>query len=253
MPNILTIEKRPLVTTAVSGGTFSQQYHLLRKKEGRICTDEELLLLPNVMPGHIHYNEWQLRKKSCNRLLKYLQQKQPSLKILEVGCGNGWLSAQMAALNNTIVTGIDINTEEIKQAKRVFTGKDNLNFISGTLQHSLPPDQLFDVIIFAASLQYFPSVKKIIQSALSRLTLMGEVHILDSVFYKKDELPAARLRSKEYFASVNSPQMANFYFHHGRDTLQQFNYTVLYNPFTLINRAIPGRNPFYHFIITAKK
>lgn len=253
MSNILTIAKHLSVNSSAAAKIFAGQYYLLRKKENRIYTDEELLRLPVIAATHPHYKEWQLRKKSCKRLLKYLNSKKAPLQILEVGCGNGWLSAQLASLPNVTVTGIDINTEELKQAQRVFGGFANLGFTEGELGKNILNDMHYDVIIFAASIQYFPSVKKIVQTALSHLTLMGEVHIMDSVFYKKNELLPASQRSRDYFSKLSFPQMTDYYFHHSTDTLQHFEYRTLYNPQSFFNRIRPGHTPFHHFIITGKK
>jgi ubiquinone/menaquinone biosynthesis C-methylase UbiE len=249
----LTIEKHLSVNAATAGKIFAEQYFLLRKKEHRIYTDDELLSLPKISKTHTHYKEWRIREASCKRLLHYLKNKQAPLNILEVGCGNGWLSAQMATINNSTVTGIDINTEELKQAQRVFAATGNLSFSKGELNNTVLKDKLFDIIVFAASVQYFPSVKKIINTALSRLTLQGEIHIMDSVFYKKEEVVPASLRTKEYFTALRFPQMTDYYFHHNIDTLQQFHYKVLHNPSSLVNRILPGNNPFYHIVITGKK
>src|SRR5215203_4755336 len=75
---------------------FEKLYMQLRKKEQRLYTDEEVRNLPQVIAAHPHFKEWQLRKKSCGRLIEYLDQKNKPLHILEIGCGNGWLSAQLA-------------------------------------------------------------------------------------------------------------------------------------------------------------
>jgi SAM-dependent methyltransferase len=248
----LTIEKHLSVNTAAAEKIFSEQYYLLRQKENRIFSDVALLQLPAVPAGHPHYAEWKIRKASCQRLLHWLTKKQTPLNILEVGCGNGWLSAQMAAVKNATVTGIDINTTELEQAQRVFAGKANLHFIKAEPAVILK-EKSFDVIVFAASIQYFPSVKKIINTALSQLTLQGEIHILDSVFYKKEEVVPASLRSKAYFSAVRFPQMQDYYFHHSIETLQPFRHRKLYNPAAFINRLLPGRSPFYHIVITGKK
>lgn len=253
MSNTLTIAKHLSVNSSAAAKIFAGQYYLLRKKENRIYTDEELQQLPNISRTHPHYKEWLVRKRSCKRLLRYLGNKQTPLNILEVGCGNGWLCAQLATLPNATVTGIDINTEELKQAQRVFAGSTNTSFITGELGKNILHDKRYDVIVFAASIQYFPSVKKILQTALSHLTLMGEVHIMDSVFYKKNELVTASQRSRDYFTKLSFPQMTDYYFHHSIDTLQHFECRVLYNPQSFFNRILPGRNPFHHFIITGKK
>jgi len=249
--NILTIEKHFPQNDEAALATFARQYLLLRKKENRIYTDNELLLLPDTAPSHQYYKEWQVRKKSCRRLLQCLAQKKSPLQILEVGCGNGWLSAQLASLKNTTVTGIDINTAELQQAQRAFAGYSNLQFINATLNSSLLNEKVFDIIIFAASVQYFPSVKKVIKAAMQHLTLQGEIHITDSPFYRQQEMASARQRTKEYFKSVNFPKMAHYYFHHSIDTLHPFTHQILYNPKSLVNRLRKNKNPFYHIVITA--
>lgn len=228
---------------------FAEQYYLLRKKEQRIYNDEELLCLPFVKPSHPHFKEWQIRKKSAQRLVKYLQQKNAPLKILEVGCGNGWLSAQIAAVENTAVTGIDINAAELEQAQRVFGTTKNLQFIFGDLREEILQDNIFDIIIFAASLQYFPSVKEIIAQALKQLALQGEIHITDTAFYTANEVEAAKERSINYFESAGVVSMANFYFHHNIDELKRFNHKFLYNPAALRNRLNKNKNPFHHVVI----
>jgi len=68
---------------------FSQQYILLRNKEGRIYSDKEIADLPEIDKGHQHYHEWRIRKDTSDRLIKYLINKKKALEILEVGCGNG--------------------------------------------------------------------------------------------------------------------------------------------------------------------
>lgn len=228
---------------------FAQQYYLLRKKEQRIYTDAELLCLPFVQAQHPHFKEWQIRKRSGRRLVKYLQQKNTPLKILEVGCGNGWLSAQLAAIENTEVTGIDINDEELEQAQRVFGTKQNLQFIFGDLREDVLQDNIFDIIIFAASLQYFPSLKEIVNRAVKQLTLQGEIHIVDTHFYTAGEAEAAKQRTEKYFASVGFETMANFYFHHSMNELERFNHKFLYNPSAFLSRFNKNKNPFHHVII----
>src|SRR6187549_447683 len=76
-------------------------YIALREKEGRLVSDEELLQLPEVSLFHIHLKEWRIRKKSCEHLINYVAKKNRPLKSLEIGCGNGWLSNQLAGVSKT--------------------------------------------------------------------------------------------------------------------------------------------------------
>ena len=108
---------------------FEKSYIALRQKERRVYSDRELLQLPDIDEAHPHFIEWQARKESASRLMRYLSRHMDLKKILEVGCGNGWLSAQLASLENKVVTGMDINVTELAQAERVFGTRNNLQFL----------------------------------------------------------------------------------------------------------------------------
>lgn len=147
-----------------------------------------------------------------------------------MGCGNGWLSSRIAKETKADVTGLDINTYELQQAERVFRNVSNLNFISGSLQSDQFRDEKFDMILFAASIQYFPSLKQIIQIAIEHLTLQGEVHIMDSPFYHIQETAAASQRTKEYYKALGFEAMAGHYYHHQLAELEYFQYKILHHP-----------------------
>jgi len=228
---------------------FEQLYIRLRNTEGRMYTDEEVATLPVIHKTHPYYKEWQIRKRSLKKLLQYILHRQSEPDILEVGCGNGWLSAQLAAVTTGQVRGIDINETELEQAKRVFHHIPNLDFKQGSLQSEVMWDTNFDIIIFAASIQYFASFNNIITEAMEYLTLQGEIHIIDSHFYKQNAIAAARQRTKAYFSSAGVEEMTDFYFHHSFEDVEKFNCTVLHDPSSLFNRLSKNKNPFYHVVI----
>jgi ubiquinone/menaquinone biosynthesis C-methylase UbiE len=228
---------------------FEQLYVSLRKKEGRIYTDDEVALLPVINNTHPYYKEWTIRRRSLKRLQEYIIHRNNEPGILEIGCGNGWLSAQLATVTTGHVTGIDINETEIEQAKRVFHHIPNLDFKLCSLQDEALRDKSFDIIVFAASVQYFASLKNIITEAMQYLTLQGEIHIIDSNFYKQREIAAAAQRTKNYFNTVGFEAMTDFYFHHSIDDIKKFNCTVLHDPTSLLNRFSKNNNPFYHLVI----
>jgi ubiquinone/menaquinone biosynthesis C-methylase UbiE len=160
---------------------FEADYLSLRKKEGRLYTDEEVARLPHVVKNASLKKEWAIRSASCQRLIKYLAGKKTKLSILEIGCGNGWLSNQLAAVTKTQVLGLDVNQTELAQAQRVFS-KPNLSFLYGDVRTGIVKDK-FDVIVFAASFQYFQSTQEILKACFSHLTSGGEIHIIDTQFY----------------------------------------------------------------------
>jgi len=226
---------------------FEEQYLALREKEHRLYSDEQVALLPEIDPSHPLSKEWEIRKRSSRQLMQWLISKQKRLDILEIGCGNGWLSAQLAKNVGNKVTGIDVNETELLQAKRVFDGINNLEFQNCEIE-SLA-GQKFDVIIFSASIQYFGDLSKIISTALDLLQPKGELHILDTHFYKRSELEHAKKRSIDYFNSVGFPGMSEYYFHHSIDELKNFNYKIIHNPNFIIHQLMKNKNPFYWIVV----
>lgn len=224
---------------------FEKIYLQVRKAEQRLYNDEEVKSLPDINSSHPHSNEWRQRKESCDRLIKYLGKKQKTLAILEIGCGNGWFSAQLAKNASWKVIGMDINKEELTQAARVFQKIQNLEFIHGDIRAGSLKQENFDVIVFASSIQYFPSLIEIVKAALSLLRNDGEIHILDTAFYTSKEIDVARQLTKDYYTGIGFPEAASYYFHHNIQDLGDFNRKILYNPKSWIYKFRKNKNPFY--------
>ena len=237
--------KNDTAKVTANAEAFEKLYIQLRKKEQRVYTDDEVLDLPTVPATHPHFKEWLLRKRSCEGLVKYLDKKNQPLDILEVGCGNGWLSAQLAKKISGKVVGMDINKEELTQATRVFGDISNLRFVSGDIRSTQPEYSSFDVIVFAASLQYFHSLKEIMQYAFQWLRAGGEVHILDTIFYNKNNVDAARQRTKDYYTALGYPEAAAYYYHHCIEDLKNFSAKVLYDPTSWRHKLSKDKNPFF--------
>jgi ubiquinone/menaquinone biosynthesis C-methylase UbiE len=228
---------------------FDKLYLQLRQKEGRVYTDEDVATLPFIYTSHPHYSEWLIRRHSQKALISYIKHKNTFTNILEVGCGNGWLSARIAKAVDADITGLDINNYELQQAKRVFKNVPNLNFINGSLQSESLEDQKFDMILFAASVQYFPSLKQLVQIALEHLTMQGEVHIMDSPFYQLQEIAAAKQRTRAYYEGLGFAAMTVCYHHHTLAELENFQYKILHHPNSWKNKLSIKKNPFYWIAI----
>jgi ubiquinone/menaquinone biosynthesis C-methylase UbiE len=226
-----------------SAKEFERLYIELRNQEKRIYTDEEVAWLPEVDESHIYKREWEIRKRSAKKMMQYLQRKNLPLKILEVGCGNGWFSCQLSQIPYSHITGIDINLLELQQAERVFGHIPNLNFIYGDID-SLEPEK-FDVIVFAAAIQYFQAFSEVIETALGLLNNSGEIHIIDSHFYSEAEVKGAKRRSLEYFHKQGFDEMNEFYFHHSLKELKAFDFSVLCDPNAWLHKIFKMKNPFH--------
>src|SRR5579859_1218772 len=173
------------------------------------------------------------------------------MDILEIGCGNGWLSHQLAGIPGSEVTGLDINFTELQQAARVFNDDPNLRFVQGDIRSGVLQDHLFDCILFAASIQYFPSLKKVIYFCLSQLKPGGEIHIMDTLFYRMKDIEGAKRRTIAYYTSLGYPEMADFYFHHCVDDWRSFHHQILFRPYSVMNKVL-GRNDPFPWIVISK-
>lgn len=231
---------------------FIQYYVAAREKERRIYTDDQLRQLPEVTADHPYYGEWQVRKRSARMLVKALEAPRKPLSVLEIGCGNGWLARQVAQVPGICVTGLDINIMELQQARRVFRLQQNLQFVAGDIRTGMLLGQHFDRIIFAAAIQYFPSLHEILAVAFDHLREQGEIHILDSFFYEKRELTEARKRTQQYFRSLGVPEMTAYYFHHVREDLQPYHHQII-NRGTWLEKLIPGRRKVFPWVRIKKR
>lgn len=208
--------------------TFSDLYINVRKKEKRFYSEAEIKTLPNIQKGHPHYAEWQLRKKSSDRFINYLKNKNKPLKILEIGCGNGWFSHLMSIIEKTEVTGLDVTIVELEQAAKVFD-KENLSFIYADLfENTELNNQQFDIVVFNSSLQYFENMKELFKVVSPLLSENGEIHIIDSPFYKDSEIEKAKERTQNYYRDLGFPEMASYYIHHKFSELGKFK--MMYKP-----------------------
>ncbi len=231
-------------TNDIKRTVFEDHYLSLRQKEGRLCSDHEVIQLPELSRQHPHYTEWQLRKESAKRLLQYLEKKKPLLKILEAGCGNGWLCHFLSSLPGSSVTGTDINFAELQQASRVFSHIPNVQFVYGGLTAAEVKDCLYDHVIFASSIQYFSSLADILQYSLSLLKPGGEIQILDTRFYAEEEKTGAKKRTDSYYRQMGYSEMSTHYFHHGWKELASFQPVVRYKPGVFKRFLFNQRNPF---------
>jgi len=203
-------------------------------------TDDQVRQLPDIAADHPCYQEWKVRNRSARKLANALQALGRPLSVLEVGCGNGWLSHRLSQVPGCRVTGIDINRVELSQACRVFGQHPGLQFVAGDIRQGVLTGQQFNLIIFAASIQYFASLQEILDLCLLHLQEQGEIHILDSCFYTSQEMAGARNRSAAYYQRLGVPEMTDYYHHQALEDLAPYPYQVLNRPGWL-QQLFPGK------------
>jgi len=228
-------EKNIFYQRELRNNIFEKEYIELRKREQRVYSDEVVRNLPEFdKPGPLK-KEWAIRKITLKKFFEYLRKKENSF-ILELGCGNGWLSHQLATLLKVEVVGLDVNETELLQGASLFKDNQNLSFMYADVFTTGIEKETFDVILLASSIQYFPNLMQLIERLLELLNPSGEIHIVDSPMYRSSvESLEAKKRSHNYFSSQGVPEMANNYFHHTLPELKKINHKVLFNPNSLIS------------------
>jgi SAM-dependent methyltransferase len=194
-----------------------QLYLKIRDRESRVLSDAALQNLPQKAPIHALEKEWRWRFRSFKRLNHHLKSHfSGPVHVLDLGCGNGWMSHQLALNPDWQVTAVDVNRYELEQGSRVFN-RPNLRFVFADVLsdgerlgvHS------FDVIVLSASAQYFPDLALLLQRLFLLLKPGGEIHITDTHFYTDHRLQqAARARTQTYFNALDVPEMTPYYHHH---------------------------------------
>lgn len=194
----------------------SALYLKVRAQEYWIYPDALLPLLPRVPAQHPHAHLWTWRRRGLARLLSFLksQFRDQSFNVLDVGCGNGWMSHYLSKnLPQAHILGVDVNLTELEQAVRVFQ-RPNLQYAFADLEADVLPEQQFDLVLFAGAFQYFQAAEKVLQAAQRVLKPGGLVHIIDTNFYKNERAQAkAQAGTRSYYTQLNVPEMAAFYHH----------------------------------------
>jgi len=103
----------------------------------------------NMLPDMAKYYE--VKNSRLSRIAKNLSSFiTPEMKVLDVGCGVGYLSRHLSNLG-AVVTGIDISPKLIEFAKEKVS---DVKFIVGDIFEQDIKEK-FDVILFADSLEHF--------------------------------------------------------------------------------------------------
>ena len=224
------------------GGTgafadLERDYLEVRDLEGRLPADDLVRDLPVTPAGHRLAAEWRVRAWTLSRLRAYLEGRPELAVILDVGCGNGWMSARLAEVPGRLVYGLDVNRPELEQGARVFGRCPRLAFLFADVTAGGIPSASVDVVLLAGAIQYFPDIGGLVPGLLRLLRPGGELHILDSPFYAGAEADRARERSERYYHRLGCPAMAARYHHHRFEDLAPFAPLCLHDPTAILSRV----------------
>lgn len=245
------------VQRGLAGDPFEDHYLQVRRQEGRVYTDAQVRRLPHPGGKLGASLEWQVRAVSSALLVQHLQRRAGEGAILELGCGNGWLSQRLAQALQRDVCGIDVNRTELAQAARVFGHEQRLSFVAADIHSVALPRELFDVIVVPACIQYFPDPAGLVRRLLAQLRAGGELHLLDSPLYADRRRAAeSAARSLRYFTELGVPALAERYHQHTYASFDAFKVHWLFDPRRLmarLGRLLRRRQPHFPWLCLRKQ
>ncbi len=181
---------------------FVAEYRQVRRAEGWGSDDPAYYrALPETGPRDPRAAHWRIRAASLaalsDRVVAPLERAlgRP-LSVLDLGSGNGWLSARLASRGHR-VAAVDLSDDP----------RDGL----GAHRHyeapfvpvqadfdALPfPDGGADLAVFNASLHYAPECSATLAEALRVLRPAGRLVVMDTPFYRNAESGARMVRERE--------------------------------------------------------
>ena len=174
---------------------FAMEYQHVRRQEGRGSNDPEFYLsLPfRDLTGRNRW-QWAIRAKTFRYIEKEIipqlsGETNPSLAILDLGAGNGWMSHRLALMDHRPVA-VDLLTsayDGLGAASHYFKGSRELFPRFQAELDNLPfADGQFDVAIFNASFHYSENYERTLAEAIRCLRPGGTILIADSPTYQKE-------------------------------------------------------------------
>ena len=95
-----------------------------------------------------------------------LMDLQSTDRVLDVGCGTGWLTRRLAAsVPRGQVVGIDVSDEMIRRAQLASAGIPNVKFLEGTAEQIPAPEDSFTQVLSVESAYYWPSPERGVAAA----------------------------------------------------------------------------------------
>ncbi len=109
---------------------------------------------------------------------------QPADRVLDVGCGSGWLARRIAVLvPKGSVTGIDVSDEMIRRAQAGSADLSNVQFRRGTAEEIPAPPNSFTKVISVESAYYWHDPARGLRDIVRVLAPGGSAWVLIN-FYR---------------------------------------------------------------------
>lgn len=121
-------------------------------------------------------------------------------KIIDIGCGGGIYTKQLAQMGANEVIGFDFSKEILQAARENCGDLQNVSFIQGDAHNIDIPNETFDIVISRAVVHHLQNVPLFLQNAY-RILKQGGVLILQDRTIEDCTLPGTPNHIRGYFFS----------------------------------------------------
>ncbi len=185
---------------------FQKEYGDIRAREGRGAADDAYYLaLPYEDLTGRNTWQWSIRGKTYryfgSRVVPRIERRAGRpLNILDIGCGNGWLSYRLTLRGHSCAAvdvidnawdGLGATAHYLNHLERPFA------VVQGEMDRLPFADAQFDIAIFNASFHYSTGYVATVREALRCLRPDGDLVILDTPYYHRDESGRAMVHERQ--------------------------------------------------------
>lgn len=192
---------------------FLDSYRAIRRIEGWGGASDYYRGLPFDSFGR-HRAVWKIRARSYRKALRCIARRFPdvkeadewdklSLRILEIGAGNGWFSWRMAQAGHYVLaTDISLDEEDglgalSRYAPRGTASTERLTRARAEMEELPLEDSQFDLVVANGSLHYARSIARAVSEARRVLRPAGLFLVLDSPVYEEPETGRQMVRRRQ--------------------------------------------------------
>lgn len=189
IPRLITAE------SVARTSAFLTQYRAIRRRDGHgAMTVDDYRRLPDVHAAHPAATEWRIRRESWLVLRHLLRSGgsgfrpayRGSLRVLDVGAGNGWLSNRLCREGHAPVA-VDLNVDAVDGLGACRAYESAFPVVQADFDAlPLAPGQ-FDVVVMNASLHYAPDPAHTLAEASRTAAAGSPLVVMDSPVVVNDE------------------------------------------------------------------
>ncbi len=222
---------------------FEALYTKMRTKENRMVSDAELRHLPDTFFYTLHRQEWKKRAEVVYKFLDYIKRPEGKFKVMDLGCGGGWLGGRIAQMPQFEVVGVDIHGGLLERGAKVFAEED-IRFVCGDIFEDIAELNSFDVIVVCDALMYFPKLEKLINRCRQYLKPGGELHLIENTFYTEKEREIAIQKKQTHLQDIGCEEMMEYLTFHSETDLHIYDYNYLYKPSGFLRMFSDKKSPY---------